>query len=119
MAVIFPDVYLPFAVALDIEFAELPIEFASLTPYLRIFWLPRLGVCPCAFANDRAKCLRSLRMFRLPRQPRARARRRQRHGGSGCERGPPGGDGDDGGGAEPPGPRSGARRGFEGGRASP
>jgi hypothetical protein len=60
--------------------------------------------CPCEFVseNNRARCLRTLWMFRPPRQPRARARRRQRHGGSRCERSPPGDD--EGGGGEPPGP---------------
>jgi len=75
--------------------------------------------CPCEFVseNNRAKCLRTLWMFRPPRQPRPRARRRQRHGGSSCERGPPGdndggGDGD----GDGPLPRLGARVLERGGR---
>jgi len=94
----FDDVWVPEAVALDIEFANLPIEIASLTPHLRILLMPTLlGFCPCEHVseNSRAACLRSLWMFQLPRQPRTRARRRQRRGRNGCKRGPPtDGDGD-------------------------
>jgi hypothetical protein len=59
--------------------------------------------CPCEFAADRAACLRTLWMFRLPRQPKTRARRRQRHRGGSCERGPPGDDGGSDDGDGPPG----------------
>jgi len=60
-----------------------------------------LLVCPCALADNRRACLREQWISRLLWRPRARARtrRRQRHGGSSCERGPPGDDDGDG---EPP-----------------
>jgi len=101
------DVRVPLAVALDIEFTDAAIEIAGvagLKPHFRVFTPTRRSFCPCELVgeNNRAACLRSLWVFQLFRQPRARAPRRQRRSGSGCERGPPG---DDGGGG-PDGPPS-------------
>src|SRR5262249_37635568 len=56
--------------------------------------------CECAFAEEVVGCVRRLRLSRLRHRPQARARRRQRCSAGGCERAPPGDDGD---GDDPPG----------------
>jgi hypothetical protein len=92
------------------DIAQAPTGLFFLCPFEGVSWVELLvaldsmpSFCPCELVgeNDRADCLRSLWMLRLPRQPRARARRRQRRGGRSCERGPPG-DGDGGGGEPSP-----------------
>src|SRR5262245_60442712 len=91
------------------EIAQAPTGLFFPCPFEGVSWVELLvaldsmpSFCPCEFVseNNRAKCLRTLWMFRPPRQPRPRARRRQRRGGSSCKRGPP----DDGDGDGPPGP---------------
>ena len=96
------DVWVPLAVALEIEFTDLAIEIAGLKPHFRVLTPTRFCPCDLESENNRAACLRSPWTFQLPRQPRARARQRQRRGGRSCERGPPGDDdGGDGDGPRP------------------